>query len=75
MSERAYVITGSVAGNPNGSTTAFTRDGIQLEMSMRLVAAGKKPKEAWLIAAKFVKEMDESLPPLPPASSADDDDS
>jgi hypothetical protein len=61
---RTYVITATTVSNPNGTASnALTRDAIRLEVAMRLVAVNKKVREAWLIADKFVEEMDEHMPP------------
>ena len=64
--ERAYVVTNTTVANPQNGTgsNALTRDAIRLEMAMRLVAQNKKVKEAWLIADKFVEEMDQHLPEI-----------
>jgi hypothetical protein len=61
--QRPYIVTTTTVSNPSNGTgsNALTRDAIRLEIAMRLTIETKKVKESWMIADKFVEEMDNHL--------------
>lgn len=69
--KRPYLVVSSVAGGERGASTALTREGIMLELAMRLMSQIRPiaPEDAWKKAEQFVRAMDKKLPfeePVPP---------
>lgn len=71
--KRPYVVTTSLAHGERGASTAFTREGIMLEVAMRLVSNGEITTTAWKKAQQFVREMDKRLPFEEPVPMTNDD--